>query len=231
MPVVDLRCTVCSHIDSHFIPASQCGAAHPESEVSTCSQCQSVSERVYDSSPTTGFREIVVHLNTRDGSYSIPGMSDDPIPGPDYKRVSITSMRQYEKVRASIDQRETEMVRLQKSLSESEFDDRMKQRRDDHQREVESAVNKGGHWVQHTDERGITRTVWAPISPRALQLLDLSRQYTDRRIQEIRSRSKSSTSNFHNRLLEMRESERSVVSGNSKRQTADLREILSRMKR
>lgn len=235
MPIIDYRCKN-GHITTHMIPASKCGKDFPESERCRCSKCRCRAERIYDlGGPTVGFTDksqtsIVLHLNTKTGEYSIPGQRDDELPGKNYKRVSITSMKQYEKIRRSVESTLLEEARFKQSIENQYFDQTAKQHREANRQRVEQAVAKGGHWVQYTDDKGITRTRWAPITPRALQLHDLACQQADRRRAEIRSKRQSQSANFHSRLLEYRESERSVVSGSAKRpQLPDLHELAERL--
>lgn len=231
MPVIDYRCRHCQHIDSRFIPASQCGNAHPESEVSRCSRCRHKSERVYDyqeAPHSIGFPEIVMHLNTKTGEYSIPGHRDEELPGRGYKRVSITSFKQYEKVRSSVDSTLREEAQFKQAIENQYFDLSSKSHRESTRQRMESAISKGGHWVQSTDEKGITRTRWAPITQRARLLFEISCRQADAKRERIRSRV-SSGANFHSRILEHRESERSVISGAAKRpEMPDLRNLMER---
>lgn len=240
MPIIDYRCTnsKCLHVDSSFVPASKCGSDHPKSEVSRCSKCRRKSERIYDSgSASIGFTDksgtsIVVHLNTKTGEYSIPGQRDDELPGKDYKRIPITSMKQYEKVCKSVNATEREKAQFKQAIENEYFSTTAKSHREDTRQRMEQAIAKGGHWVQYTDDKGVTRTRWAPITPRARMLFDAACKQADHRREELRRSRQSGSANFHSRILEHRESERSVVSGSAKRpQLPNLRELLERYRR
>ena len=238
MPVIDYRCSnlACEHVDSRFIPASECGSAHPESEISRCSKCRRKSHRIYDmgQAPTIGFtdksgKSIIMHLNTKTGEYSIPGHRDDELPGKNYKRVSITNMKQYEKVRASVDATLREDAQFKQAIENEYFDQTAKDHREQTRQRMESAIQRGGHWVQHVDEKGITRTRWAPITPRARILFDAACRQSDRSRTRLRSERQSAQANFHSRILEHRDSERSVVSGSAKRpKIPNLRELMEK---
>lgn len=237
MPIIDYRCKN-GHITTHMIPASKCGADHPESEKCRCRICRCRADRIYDlGSPTIGFTDksqtsIVVHLNTKTGEYSIPGHRDDPLPGRHYKRVPITSMKQYSKLCKDVESTLREQAQFNQTVENEYFDQTARRHREETRQRVESAIQKGGHWVRSTDDKGIERLRWAPITPRARQLFDLACQQADRRRDEIRRRKQNGTPNFHSRLLEHRESERSIVDGNVKRpDLPNLKEIAERLRR
>jgi hypothetical protein len=180
---------------------------------------------------SAGFPEIVVHLNTRTGEYSIPGDRDDELPGKGYKRVSITSFSQYERVRSSVESTLREESQLKQSIENEYFDTRSRETREQTRQAMESAIEKGGHYVQSTDEKGITRTRWAPITPRARQLFDIACKRADAKRASLRSVRQNSGPNFHSRILEHRESEQSVVSGTAKRpQMPDLESLAERIR-
>lgn len=236
MPIVEYRCPN-GHVDAKLLPLSKVGNDHPESEHSKCPKCRRKSDRVYDLAPTIGFTDksqssIVVHLNTKTGEYSIPGHRDDELPGKSYKRVAITNMKQYEKVCKSVNATEREKAQFKQAVEKEYFDTTNKAHRESNRQRVEQAVAKGGHYVQYTDDKGITRTRWAPITPRALQLFDLACKRQDQRRDQLRRNRESGSPNFHNRLLEHRESERSVVSGTAKRpELPNIRELMERYRR
>ncbi len=237
MPVIDYRCSL-GHVESTFRPASQCGNDYPEVEKSKCSKCRRVSHRIYDEgAPTIGFTDksgtsIVVHLNTKTGEYSIPGQRDDELPGRNYKRVAITSMKQYERVCKSVNATEREKAQFLQSVEKEYFDATAKQHREDTKQRVETAIDRGGHWVRYTDEKGITRTRWAPITPRARKLFDVACAQADRRREQLRQSRQGGSANFHSRIIEHRESERSIVDGAAKRaKLPNLSELMERMRR
>lgn len=221
MPVIDFRCKN-GHVESHFIPASKCGNDHPESERNRCSICRCRSERIYDDNgngrtTTVGFKvPPVVHFNPKTGEYAIPGHPDEPVDR-GYKRVEIRDMRSYNRVVKAINAVEKEKAQFLQAAEREYFDQTVRTHRDEQRQRIEAAISKGGHYVQETDAKGITRTRWAPISPRARQLFDIACKRADAKREQIRRKRESGDANFHSRLLEFRESERSIVSGTAKR--------------
>lgn len=218
MPIIDWICESCSHVDSGFVPASQCGSDHPETERSICTVCASPSYRNYSgASPSVGFRPIVVHLNTITGEVSVPGHPDDPITDAHYKAISITSMSQYEKFRRGIERTELEKAQFLQDANRQYFDQTVKDHRSAQRSAIETAVRRGGYETTYEDENGNIKSRWAPVTPRALQLFDLSCKFTDQLRESRRQKLSTGRPNFHSRILEHRSSERSVVDGTIKR--------------
>lgn len=218
MPVIDYICTFCEHVDSTFLPISMVGSEHPEAERSKCSGCGSVSERNYSgAAPSTGFLvPPVVHYNRKTGEYSIPGHRDDPVDR-GYVAVEIRDMHQYNKLCKSVNSTEQEKAQFLQQREREFFDARMKEQREDRKRQVTKAVDQGGYWREWTDENGYVRKEWCPVTQRAHALLAASMKYADSSVAKRRQRVSSNGANFHSRMLEHRESERSVVDGAGKK--------------
>jgi hypothetical protein len=234
MPIIDFRCTACGYAEQHFYALS----TWPYPDRVRCEKCKKRSERDWMlGSASVGFtdksgKSIVLHLNTKTGEYSVPGDRDDPLPGRDYKRVAITSMKQYEKVRREMEATAREEAQAKQAVEREYFDTTYKEHREQTRQKVEQAIEKGGHWVQESDEKGITRTRWAPISPRARQFFELACNRADVQRRQLRSQRESGNPNVHSRGLEYRESERSIVSGTAKRpQMPNLEELMRKIRR
>lgn len=240
MPIVEYRCQSCHNIDVKVLPVSKCGNDHPETERSKCSKCRKRSDRIYDYNGHVqgiGFTDksqsaIVVHLNTKTGEYSIPGHRDDELPGKNYKRVPITSIKQYEKLCKSVDATELEKAQFNQAIEREYFDSTLKANRESTRNKMEEAIRKGGHYVQEMDDKGVIRTRWAPITPRARQLFDLACKRADAHRTTLRQGRESGRPNFHSRILEHRTSEQSIVSGTAKRaDVPTLKELAQRLER
>ena len=222
MPVIDLICTQCSFVDSRFLPASEVGAAHPEAEFGKCSKCGSVSERNYSGiSPSVGFKvPMLADYNKVTGEYSIPGHESDTI-DEGYVRVQIRDMRTYEKLCRSVNAMEGERAQVRQQWERAVFDDRLKEQRQERKIQVEKAISQGGYWAEWKDEQGRDRREWRPVrGGMTRKLMDMSIKFSDKQIEARRQRMNSSVrsgANFHSRMLEHNESERSVVDGAGKK--------------
>lgn len=216
MPAIDFRCISpdCLALTSRYFSIS----SWPYPESVQCSKCEGIADRDYMlGSPSTGFLvPPVVHYNKRTGQYSIPGHRDDPVDR-GYQKVEIRDMRMYSKLVNSINSSEMEKAQFLQAREKEFFDARLKEQRAERKQQVETAIQKGGYWAEWEDEHGRLRREWRPVTSRARKLLDASIKYADRAIEARRRRVASNSPNFHSRLLEINESERSIVDGQSKK--------------